>query len=54
MVLLADEALTVTIVSLAIWVVFFPALVTGLLIYAVVVARGEKRENEEYRRRHET
>jgi hypothetical protein len=51
--LLADEALTTTIVQIAIWGVLFPALVTGLLIYAVVIARGERRENEEYKRRHE-
>jgi hypothetical protein len=53
MLLLADEALTVTIVQLAIWVVFFPVLVQGLIIYAIVQARGEKRANEEFRRRRE-
>jgi hypothetical protein len=42
-----------TIVSIAIWGVLFPALVTGLIIYAVVIARGERRENEEFRRSHE-
>jgi hypothetical protein len=49
-VLAADEALKVTLVSLAIWVVLFPVLVQGLIIYAVVLARGERRENEENRR----
>ena len=51
--LLADAAFNVTIVSLLIWVVFFPVLVQGLIIYAVVLARGEKRANDEYRHRHE-
>jgi hypothetical protein len=52
--LFADMALRVTIVSLVIWVVLFPVLVQGLIVYAVVLARGEKRENDEYRRRHES
>jgi hypothetical protein len=51
---LADAALSVTIVSLLIWVVLFPVLVQGLIVYAVVLARGEKRANDEYRQRHET
>jgi hypothetical protein len=51
--LFADEALSVTLVSLAIWVVFFPVLVQGLIIYAVVQARGEKRANQEYKQRFE-
>jgi len=50
MALLADEALRVTLVSLALWVVLFPVLVQGLIVYAVVQARGEKRENEANRR----
>jgi hypothetical protein len=53
MLLLADEALKVTLVQLAIWVVFFPVLVQGLIIYAVIQARGEKRANDEYRNRRE-
>ena len=52
--LLADHALTVTLVSLAIWVGLFPLLVQGLIVYAVVLAKGEKRQNEEYRRRRES
>ncbi len=51
--MLADYALTVTLVSLAVWVVLFPVLVQGLIVYAIVLARGEKRQNEEYRRRRE-
>ena len=49
MLLLADDALNVTLVSLAIWVVLFPVLVQGLIVYAVVQAKGEKRENDEFR-----
>jgi hypothetical protein len=51
--LFADYALAVTLVSLAIWLVLFPVLVQGLIVYAVVLARGEKRENDEYRARHQ-
>ena len=46
MLVLADYALNVTLVSLFIWVVLFPVLVQGLIVYAVVLARGEKREND--------
>jgi hypothetical protein len=46
------DALSVTLVNLAIWVVLFPVLVQGLIIYAVILARGEKRENDAYRARH--
>ena len=49
--LFADYALAVTLVSLAIWLVLFPVLVQGLIVYAVVLARGEKRENDEYKAR---
>jgi hypothetical protein len=49
--LLASKAVTVTIVSLAVWVVVFPVIVQGLIAYAVVQARGERRENDENRRR---
>ena len=53
LVVAVDHALRVTLVSLAIWVVLFPVLVQGLIIYAVILARGERRQNEEYRRRRE-
>ena len=36
--LLADYALNVTLVSLFIWVVLFPVLVQGLIVYAVILA----------------
>jgi hypothetical protein len=52
MLVLADYALWVTIVSLLLWVVLFPVLVQGLIIYAVILAKGEKRENEAFRHRH--
>jgi hypothetical protein len=49
-VIFADEALTTTLVYVLIWFVLFPAFVTGLIVYAIVVARGEKTENDENRR----
>ena len=51
--LLADYALNVTLVSLLLWVVLFPALVTGLIVYAIALSRGESRENRAARRRRE-
>jgi hypothetical protein len=51
--LLADYALNVTLVSLFLWVILFPVLVQGLIVYAIIVARGEKRDNELARRRRE-
>jgi hypothetical protein len=53
MLLLADKALTTTLIDIAIWVIAFPVLVQGLIIYAVIQARGERRANEEMRRRRE-
>ncbi len=47
--LIANKATTQTIVDLAIWIVAFPVLVQGLIIYAVIQARGEKRANEQAR-----
>lgn len=51
--LFADAALNVTLVSLFLWVVLFPVLVQGLIVYALVLVRGEKRANDEYKLRHE-
>jgi NhaP-type Na+/H+ or K+/H+ antiporter len=51
--LFADKALTTTIVAIVVWVIVFPVLVQGLIVYAVIQARGEKRANEELRRRRE-
>jgi hypothetical protein len=53
MLLLGDAALNVTLVSLGIWVVLFPVLVQGLIAYAVIQAKGEKRQNDEFKRRRE-
>jgi hypothetical protein len=53
MFVLADAALTQTIIDIVVWVIAFPALVTGLIVYAVVQARGEKRANGEMRRSRE-
>ena len=54
MLVLADKALVVTIVSIAVWFLFFPLLVNGLVVYAVIQGLGEKRANEELRRRRES
>ena len=51
--LFADYALAVTLVSLFIWVVLFPVLVQGLIVYAIVQARGEERQNDLARRARE-
>jgi hypothetical protein len=50
---LADKALTSTIIVILVWVIAFPVLVQGLIVYAVLQARGEKRANEELRRSRE-
>jgi K+-transporting ATPase c subunit len=46
----AASALSTTIVFILIWGVLFPAFVTGLIAYAIVVGRGEGQENDEQRR----
>jgi hypothetical protein len=46
----ADIALETTVVIILIWGVLFPAFVTGLIAYAVIIARGEKEANDENRR----
>ena len=46
----ADAALTTTLVYILVWFVLFPAFVTALIAYAVIVARGEKTENDENRK----
>ena len=50
MLLFADIALETTIVYILIWGILFPAFVTGLIVYAIVIARGEKESNDENRR----
>jgi hypothetical protein len=51
MLVLANYSFQVTFVAILLWIVLFPILVQGLIAYAVIVARGERRQNEEYRRR---
>ena len=50
-VLALDPAAASTIALIAVWVIGFPALVTGLIVYARVQVRGEARENEAERQR---
>lgn len=45
---LASQALTNTLWLGFTWFVLTPAIVTGLIVVAVVTAKGEKRENEKY------
>jgi len=53
MLLAASEAFKVTIVAIIIWLIVFPVLVQGLIVYAVAQARGEKRQNDAFKRAHE-
>jgi hypothetical protein len=53
MLLFGDAALNVTLVNLGIWLVLFPVLVQGLIAYAIFQAKGEKRQNDEFKRRRE-
>ena len=46
----ADIALQTTIVYVLIWGILFPAFVTGLIVFAIVVGRGEAESNQEDRR----
>ncbi len=50
LVLALSEAAKTTIALVAVWFVFIPALVTGLIVFAVIQARGEKAAYEEIRR----
>jgi hypothetical protein len=51
--LFADYSFQVTLVAIVLWLILFPLLVQGLIAYAVMIGRGERRQNEEYRRRRE-
>ncbi len=44
-----SEALKTTIAYTAVWFVVFPAIVTGLIAFAIVQTIGEKRQNDENR-----
>ena len=46
----ADIALETTIVYILVWGILFPAFVTGLIAYAIVIGRGEGEDNSEQRR----
>ena len=50
-VLALSHAVQNDIAIIAVWVIGFPAMVTGLIVYAVVQVRGEARENEAQRHR---
>ena len=50
MVTFADIALQTTIVYILIWGILFPAFVTGLIMFAIVVGRVEGESNREDRR----
>ena len=50
MLLFAASDVATTIVNVLIWGVLFPAFVTGLIVYAIVIGRGEGEENKEQRR----
>jgi len=50
-IVLASKATTVTVVNLLIWMVIFPALVTGLIAFAVIRSIGERQDNQERSRR---
>jgi L-lactate permease len=47
LILALSEAAKTTITYVAIWFVIFPAIVTGLIVFAIVQALGEARENRE-------
>ena len=49
--LLASKAVSVTVVNIVIWAVVFPALVTGLIAFAVIRSIGERQDNQERSRR---
>lgn len=47
----AAQSTTDTIWLVFTWVILLPALAAGLIVVAIVSARGEKRANSEYRGR---
>ena len=48
--LLAEmNAVNETVVAILIWVILFPAFVTGLIVFAFVMSRGEAADNAENR-----
>jgi hypothetical protein len=51
MLIALSYAAKTNIAIIAMWVVLFPALVTGLIVFAVAQATGERSENLERRNR---
>ena len=51
LVLAASQAWTDTIGIGFTFLVLLPALATGLIVVAIIAARGEKRDNEQYKGR---
>ena len=47
--LAAMTATTETVVAILLWVILFPAFVTGLIVFAFVMSRGEAADNAENR-----
>ena len=45
-----SDAAAATVMAILIWVILFPAFVTGLIVYAFVISRGEAADNAENRR----
>jgi hypothetical protein len=45
-----SDAAAATVVAILIWVILFPAFVTGLIVFAFVISRGEAADNAENRR----
>jgi hypothetical protein len=45
-----SDAAQETIIAILIWVILFPAFVTGLIVFAFVISRGEAADNAEHRR----
>ena len=54
LILALSDAAETTIVYIAVWFVIFPAIVTALIVVAIVRTIGERRQNQDnwkYRRR---
>lgn len=44
-----SAAASETIIAILLWVILFPAFVTGLIVFAFVISRGEAADNAENR-----
>ena len=45
-----SDAAAATVAAIVVWVILFPAFVTGLIVFAFVISRGEAADNAENRR----